>query len=540
MLGLPSETEEDLLRHRRPVRRGRRRRRAPPPGHRQRLELRPQAAHPLPVGGADADRRDRSAAVAARAASSAAAASSFKWHDARLSYLEGHLLARRPPPRRACCSPPTELGCRFDGWSEHCRFDLWEQALRESGIDPDLYLRRRLLDEVAAVGSPGSGVTKTFLQRELAAAFERTLTPDCSIERCTYCGACDFTSVHNVTYHPQAPRAASSRGAVVDALGKRRRGDAGERRVGAARLAHASIQDGATVGRRRPFDLRAELRTRARRGTTRPTRRAPRGEGNAEEWLGCRSAMASPATAPANAAADARPARLPKLDRARFLGSRELDDGSSCARAGAPGLPLAFSSGPSPAAALCFGPALPVGVASDGEYLDVDLTEPRGRALRSCTRSIASCRRASSSSRPTRTRHRPPTIDRSLLSFTYAVVARARAERVPLRRAHRGAPRGVQRGGAFSARPSTSRAGRARSTRAPSSRSQRALGALAPGRDRCHAAGTLKPIDVLGRASAASDDRRRSCSRSRRSRPHSHRRLPTRRSAARPSRYVRR
>src|SRR6185436_12524173 len=50
----------------------------------------------------------------------------------------------------------------------------------------------------------------------LAAAFARTLTPDCSIERCTYCGACDFTAVRNVTFHPHGAKGSESRGTVVD------------------------------------------------------------------------------------------------------------------------------------------------------------------------------------------------------------------------------------------------------------------------------------------------------------------------------------
>ena len=80
------------------------------------------------------------------------------------------------------------LGCRFDGWSDECRWELWERAFAERGLDPAWYHRRRTLDEVLPWDHIDSGVSKLFLQRELAAAFARTLTPDCSIERCTYCG----------------------------------------------------------------------------------------------------------------------------------------------------------------------------------------------------------------------------------------------------------------------------------------------------------------------------------------------------------------
>ncbi len=64
-----------------------------------------------------------------------------------------------------------------------------------------------------------------------------------------------------------------------------------------------------------------------------------------------------------------------KLDRARFLGSRELMTTfvRACRRAG---LPLAFSGGHHPLPRMSFGPALAVGVGSLGELVDVELAEP--------------------------------------------------------------------------------------------------------------------------------------------------------------------
>src|SRR5581483_4862311 len=61
-----------------------------------------------------------------------------------------------------------------------------------------------------------SGVAKKWLQRDLAKAFAATLTPDCSVERCSYCGACDFKTVRNVTYHLTGAKGADHRGARVD------------------------------------------------------------------------------------------------------------------------------------------------------------------------------------------------------------------------------------------------------------------------------------------------------------------------------------
>ncbi len=139
----------------------------------------------------------------------------FRWHDPTLSFLEG-IFSRGDRRTGALLRRAYELGCRFDGWTDGCRIDLWRQALADTGLSGDFYLRRRLLDEALPWDHLGSGVTKSFLQRELARAFERTLTPDCSVERCTYCGACDFSAIRNVDYHLRGAKAAEHRGAIVD------------------------------------------------------------------------------------------------------------------------------------------------------------------------------------------------------------------------------------------------------------------------------------------------------------------------------------
>ena len=108
------------------------------------------------------------------------------------------------------------LGCRFDGWTDKCRWDLWERALAECTVDPAFYLRRRPLGEALPWDHLNSGVIKKYLQQELARAVEGILTPDCSIERCTYCGACDFKTVRNVSYHLRGAKGAERRGPQID------------------------------------------------------------------------------------------------------------------------------------------------------------------------------------------------------------------------------------------------------------------------------------------------------------------------------------
>lgn len=293
----------------------------------------------------------------------------FKWHDARLSYLEG-VFSRGDRRLGAVLLAAHRLGCRFDGWSDQCRWDLWERAFAETSVDPGWYLRRRTLEEVLPWDHIDSGVAKPYLQRELAAAFARTLTPDCSIERCTYCGACNFTNVRNVTFHPHGAKGSESRGPSVDAWARRTMpaGDAWPTRNW-NRLADGGRESiGLAEGDASPAT--AEREADAGRSSL-----PGHGLGNAEEWLG--SERHGMQIDPGDAGVPVIRIRVvyQKLDRARFLGNRELTTAFMRASRRA-GLPLAFSAGHHPMPRMSFGPALSLGFASHGEYLDLDLFSP--------------------------------------------------------------------------------------------------------------------------------------------------------------------
>ncbi|MFQ5666410.1 MAG: TIGR03960 family B12-binding radical SAM protein [Candidatus Binatia bacterium] len=298
----------------------------------------------------------------------------FRWHDARLSYLEG-IFSRGDRRTGRLLLRAFQLGCRFDGWNEACRFDRWEQALGDIRLSGDTYLRRRSLDEPLPWDHLGSGVTKAFLQKELARAFARTLTPDCSVERCTSCGACDFVTIRNVDYHLSGAKGSEHRGGAID------------------NWASEVVSEPDTPGAWEPrgwHKLRAKVvgkgsaPTASRRDVvpkptshghnTARTRFTAAGLGNAEEWLSAEGEALTPVLDPAAAKAKAR-VRLTytKLGRARFIGNRELTTLFYRAARRA-GLPIALSQGFHPLPRFGFGPALPVGVESSGEFLDLDLT----------------------------------------------------------------------------------------------------------------------------------------------------------------------
>jgi radical SAM family uncharacterized protein/radical SAM-linked protein len=345
----------------------------------------------------------------------------FKWHEARLSYLEG-VFSRGDRRLADVVLAAYRLGCRFDGWSDQCRWELWEQAFAESGLDPDWYHRRRTLDEVLPWDHLDSGVSKPFLQRELAAAFARTLTPDCSIERCTYCGACDFTSVRNVTFHPHGAKGSDSRGERVDDWARAAMPDDvawptrnWQRLVDGGRLDDVAADAPAPATDAAP----ASSDDTRRHSPNRRDAHGDRGQGNAEEWLGSeRHGLARSADAFRAPAARIRLV-YQKLGRARFLGNRELVTAFVRASRRA-GLPLAFTSGHHPLPRMSFGPALSLGFASHGEYMDVDLVEPwAGETVRAAlNRELPDgLVVVEADALPLAT----PTIDRELASFTYSV-----------------------------------------------------------------------------------------------------------------------
>lgn len=129
---------------------------------------------------------------------------SFKPHDSRQSSIEGALALGDRRVGTAVLAA-YRAGQRLDGWTEWFDEQRWLEAFgaceREHGVGLDWFAhRRRRLDEVLPWDRIDSGVTKAYLQKQLAAARNLAEVEDCVLAPCTVCGACDYDVVKNRTY----------------------------------------------------------------------------------------------------------------------------------------------------------------------------------------------------------------------------------------------------------------------------------------------------------------------------------------------------
>lgn len=111
----------------------------------------------------------------------------YNWHDAEVSVLEG-VFARGDRKIASVIEEAYRMGCIYDSWSEQFDNDKWMRAFDNTGIDIGFYnLRERGEDEVFPWDFIDIGVTKKFLRREWDRAMKGEVTPNCRMQ-CSGCG----------------------------------------------------------------------------------------------------------------------------------------------------------------------------------------------------------------------------------------------------------------------------------------------------------------------------------------------------------------
>lgn len=112
----------------------------------------------------------------------------YNWHEADVTMLEG-VFARGDRKVGAVIEEAYRLGCLFDSWTECFDYQLWLQAYDNTGIDMDFYtIRPRDLEEKFPWDFIDIGVTKNFLKQEWENAMEGRVTENCR-SKCSGCGA---------------------------------------------------------------------------------------------------------------------------------------------------------------------------------------------------------------------------------------------------------------------------------------------------------------------------------------------------------------
>lgn len=112
----------------------------------------------------------------------------LKWHNPYVSHAEG-ILARGDRRLADVIERVYRSGAWLESWEE--RFDLkrWEDALQECGLDGAFYAnRQRQYDEVMPWDHLDYGISREFLKRENCLAHASATTPNCR-QKCAGCGA---------------------------------------------------------------------------------------------------------------------------------------------------------------------------------------------------------------------------------------------------------------------------------------------------------------------------------------------------------------
>ena len=118
----------------------------------------------------------------------------LRYHSPRQSFLEG-VFSRGDRRLAELIEKAWSDGARLDGWDEHFDLDRWQKAAESLRLSLEGYLQTRPAGEVLPWQHLSSGVTPQFLVDELAKAQTGEYTPDCRYHACQKCGLCDFQTL---------------------------------------------------------------------------------------------------------------------------------------------------------------------------------------------------------------------------------------------------------------------------------------------------------------------------------------------------------
>ena len=111
----------------------------------------------------------------------------ISWPDWDNTWLEA-VLSRGDARLGRVVARAWQAGARFEAWSEYFRPELWRTALEQEGIDSAFYAHRpRTPEETLPWDVLDVGVARSFLWQEYQKALSGELSPDCRAQ-CHSCG----------------------------------------------------------------------------------------------------------------------------------------------------------------------------------------------------------------------------------------------------------------------------------------------------------------------------------------------------------------
>jgi radical SAM family uncharacterized protein len=112
----------------------------------------------------------------------------YNWHDPQTSYIEA-TLSRGDRRMGKVIENVWRDGGRLEAWSDYFSFERWMKAFNDAGVDPVFYANReREKDEIMPWDIVDVGVRKAHLWHEREQAYKSELSPDCR-RQCSACGA---------------------------------------------------------------------------------------------------------------------------------------------------------------------------------------------------------------------------------------------------------------------------------------------------------------------------------------------------------------
>ena len=112
----------------------------------------------------------------------------YNWHDPQTSYIEA-TLSRGDRRMGAVIENVWRAGGRLEAWNDYFLFDRWMKAFDDAGVDPSYYAHReREKDEVMPWDIVDVGVRREHLWHEKEQCYRSRLSPDCR-KQCSACGA---------------------------------------------------------------------------------------------------------------------------------------------------------------------------------------------------------------------------------------------------------------------------------------------------------------------------------------------------------------